>query len=272
MIPISSSTTLTLEKAAKLLQSLVDLRDNTHVDLPEEISKRVDRILKAQQKLTKDIDGYFRKESTYTDEDNLEMITTIVETCPEFLATRTLDNYNRLPCHYAAEEATTFVHKYLFLFARIGHQYQIGGKSKRGGLLVKYDGGSNALHYVKHPKVFNVLKSHDPPLFYAEDVQKYILQHYATCCHNIDLVKYFCDLDPSCLYQFARRNVLPIHTALLRRGDKDEKGEIVQYLIQKNVSYCGSDETIGGLFTTYPFSNSTLVLNKMVELCGKEEA
>ena len=55
MIPISSSTTLTAEKAAKLLQSLVDLRDNTHVDLPEEISKRVDRILKAQQKLTKDI-------------------------------------------------------------------------------------------------------------------------------------------------------------------------------------------------------------------------
>ena len=64
MIPLSTSTTLSIEKAAKLLQNLVDLRDKRNKDLPEDISKSIESLLQAQKRLTKDIDKFMQKNVT----------------------------------------------------------------------------------------------------------------------------------------------------------------------------------------------------------------
>ena len=99
MILIASSTDFSIEKTAQLLRNLVNIR-NRNVDLPEEISTGVNNLLKAQEAFMKDIDHYLHESSINLDEDHIESITTIVETCPEFLATK--DEHGRLPCHIAA--------------------------------------------------------------------------------------------------------------------------------------------------------------------------
>ena len=270
MIPIASSTTLTIEKAAKLLQNLVDWDHNSNVGLPMEISNSVNRFLRAQQRFAKDIDDYMHNVRHFSSEDSIEMVTEIVETCPEFLATQDEDSW--LPCHIVANKATSSAHKYLLLFARIGHQYEIGGERKRGSLLVETDGDYNALHYISDPNVFDVLKSYEPPLFHVKDIQNhYLLHDAAKYDNNLKLVKYFCNLDPSSLFQTNLSNELPIHKAVMRKGSMYEKQKIIHYLIQQSVLYSGSDEAVGGLFTMLPDRN-TLVLNAMVQEWGREEA
>ena len=268
MIPISTLTTLSIEKAAKLVQNLVDLRDKRNVDLPEDISKSLESLLKAHTKFTKDIDQYMQTDN-FEDEDNIEIVSTIVETCPEFLATK--DKYTgRIPCHLAAEAASNSAHNYLLLFARLGLQHQIGGTDKRGSLLVETTYGDNALHHVIDPTVLDVLRKHSPSLFYTEDVKKYNLLHSAANCETLDLVKNYCSLDPSCLYKMDRHDRLPIHCSITRIKDVERK-EIVQYLIQQSVSHSAPNNTIGGLFTTLSH-NDTLVVNALVDKWGREEA
>ena len=78
MIPISTSTSLSIEKAAKLLQNLVDLRDKGNVDLPGDVFKSVDSLLQAQKRFTKEIDDYLLRAYTFIAEDGIETVTTIV--------------------------------------------------------------------------------------------------------------------------------------------------------------------------------------------------
>ena len=94
MIPITSSTTLSIEKTAKLLQNLIDLRDKGNLAFPEKISKGIDSLVEAQQKFVQGIDDYLHESESFEYEDDIEMVTTIVQTCPEFLATG-LENYGK---------------------------------------------------------------------------------------------------------------------------------------------------------------------------------
>lgn len=71
----------------------------------------------------------------FEDEDNVEMITTVVETCPKFLAPK--DEDGMLPCHLAVIHVSYSAHKHLLLFGRIGFQHTIGGEESRGGLLYR---------------------------------------------------------------------------------------------------------------------------------------
>ena len=88
MIPIASTTTLSIEKTATLLQKLLDLSTEQNVELPNFVSSKVNRLLKEQQKFVKDIDNYLQFTPHFADKNGLETIITIVETYPEFLATK----------------------------------------------------------------------------------------------------------------------------------------------------------------------------------------
>ena len=204
MIPIASSTTLSIEKTSKLLQNLVNLRNNSNAELPERISTRIDYLLKAQEMLVHEIEEYLCQPTNYENENHMETITTVIQTCPEFLATK--DKHGWLPCHQAAHVGSSSANKYLLLFADIGYQHNIGGEKSRGGLLVRDDQQFHSLAFISDPKVFDALKKHDPPLFYIKDVKRNILLHHATRNYSLDLVKYFCSLDPSCIYKKNKGN------------------------------------------------------------------
>ena len=170
MIPITSATTLSIEKTATLLQKLLDLRNEQNVELSGFISSRVDKLVKEQQQFVEDIDEYLQIRPHFANESEIETITTIVETCPEFLATQ---EKGRLPCFKAAEASLSVNTKYLLSFAQLGLKHGIGGKGSRGGLLIEDDKGTRALKKVRDPDVFDVLQKHNPPLFYKEDIKIY---------------------------------------------------------------------------------------------------
>ena len=216
MIPITSVTTLSIEKTATLMQKLFDLRDEQNIELPNWMSSKLDDIIEEQEVFIEDIDDYLHNTSHFEDESRIETITTIVETCPEFLATH--DEHGWLPCYYAAEASSLTNTKYLISFVEIGLKHDIGGKGGRGGLLVKNDGGKKrALQRgVKDPDVIDALQKHNPPLFYKKDVKKCKLIHYAATYCSLDLVKYFHNLDPPCLLSARNKyNKFPIHRTIV---------------------------------------------------------
>lgn len=163
-------------------------------DLLEEISRSVNKLLKqAQQKIAETINNCLQ--------DNIEMTIEIAQlVCPEFLTT-TKNEFGDLPCHIAAALAS--IKFYPQILAPIcaedlGLQCNIGGKESRLCLLIPDTIGRNALNFTSSPKVFDVIQKHDPPLFCKEYVQKYHLLHdVAAKRHNLNLVKYLCNLDPS---------------------------------------------------------------------------
>ena len=152
-------------------------------------------------------------------------------------------------------------------FAKIGLKHDINGKESRGGLLVKSDTGFKVLQRVRDPEVFDALKESYLPLLYREDVQEHKLIHNAAKYHSFDLVKYFHNLDPCCL--FNRRNnlnILPIHFAI-RRGKSDDSMKISQYLLQQ------SNEDIDSLFETMlgPDTDES-ILDIWVKKWGRQDA
>ena len=274
MIPITSSTTLSIEKTAKLLQNLINLKNKRSIHLPEGISRYVDSLLQAQQILVQKIDDYLHQPEHFGDKDKFETVSTIVKTCPEFLATQ---YFGRLPCHCAVASVSKSSLKYLRLIANVGFQHKVGGNKMRGGLLMFKDAGCNLFQMITDIRVFNVLKNHNPPLFHIDDVQKYNLLHLAVQKNSsLDVVKYLCDLDPSCLYQLDEYGALPLHCAIIqaptrygmKKGKYGTSLKVVQYLLQQSVSYSASNENIGGLFSKIPCSG-TLSLDAMVEKWGR---
>ena len=259
MIPITDSTSLSIERTAKLLQSLVDFKDK-NVELPEMLRESVDHLLDAQQTFLKNIDTYLHSDH----KDELEILTAIVEPNPEFLATK--DWSGMLPCHIEASKKTKSSYKNLKLYAEIGRKHNIGGEEMRGGLLTTYHNKRNTLHFFVHTEPFELLRETSPPSFYIEDVQKYQLLHCAASRCNLDLVKYMIRLDPSSLEQKDGKQWLPIHY-FLRIFFHDNVQDVVQYLLQSSVP---SNETIGGLFTIHPQKKKFLI-NYMVDKMGMQK-
>ena len=227
--PITENNTiLSIDKTAKLLQVLVDLAGgeggtNLKQKLPENIQKRVDKVLNAQKQLVKEIDVYMH--SQHREVDEIEVVSSIIETCPEFLATRSNDQVKSLPIVFFAcsvnEEA---VRKYVPLLAEVGRKHGVGGEGARGGLLVKNKRGFNALEALAAQKSSNVMKTlrnADPPLLLKDDVRDYNLLHHAARCESIEMVKYMVQLDPSCLYFNQDEYGLPLEQACVYT-DQDE--------------------------------------------------
>ena len=281
MIPIASSTSLSIAKTSQLLQTLLELKNRKSMDLPQQITKSMNLLLHAQQRFVKDIDTYLHENSIYDNEmDNgkkheMEYVTvkTIVESNPEFLAVQ--DKYGRLPCHWAAMFATEYSNRYFKLYIDIGCRYNIGGEDSRGGLLVpNHCQSQNAFHYIEDPAMLEMLRQMNPPLFHIQDVQKYHLLHLVLLCYrnNLNMVKYFVELDPSCIYQRDDLNQLPIHLAV-DWGYNKEGPDVVEYLIQTSISHSTLSESIGGLFMKMYEENDDddySVLSYFVDVQGME--
>ena len=248
------------------------------MSLPDEILESFNYLLDAHQTFVQDIDEYLH-DLDYEDPgvDELETWTMIVETCPEFLSSR--DHDGRLPCHHAALNATSSSHMYLKLFTDVGRKHKIGGYNSRGGLLVPDNTGENALNCLTDPQLFDVFRNMNPPLFFTEDIRNYnlIFSAVRNFGKRHDLVQYFCDLDPSCLYRLSWENMLPIHYAVmswrdrfLNKSIKNDKvkqiQDLVYYLLRSSVSHFTSDESVGGLFTS--MSSGTLLIDYLVRAFG----
>lgn len=78
MISLTDSTSLSIEKTAKLLQSLLDLRDRK-VKLPEMLAESVNDLIEAQEAFLKEIDYFLHDMEDHDNEDKLEILSTIVE-------------------------------------------------------------------------------------------------------------------------------------------------------------------------------------------------
>ena len=137
------------------------------------------------------------------DVDEIETVTTIIETCPEFLATK--DNFGSLPCHWAAYNYDTASRTtYLPLFADIGRRHNIGCEGTRGGLLVQNNCQHNALQALSlscssGDTIKAMMTTYEPPLFFVEDVCNHELIHFAVNSQCLENVKFFVDLYPSCV-------------------------------------------------------------------------
>lgn len=115
----------------------------------------------------------------------------------------------------------------------------------------------------------------NPPLFHIKDIKKYCLLQDAVQWYCMDLkrVKYFIDLDPSCVYHKDNYNRLPIHHFSWDSDDiVNEKLQLetAQYLIQASLSYSISNKRIGGLFTKEP-NDDDYVINNIVKGMGIEK-
>lgn len=248
MIPIVSSTSLSIEKTATLFQNLINLRKEREIELDyDDLEEHINDLLNAQRKFVNEIDKYM-----HTDfyEHEIETVTTIIETCPQFLATK--DSCGHLHCYWATSVDTSRA-IYVPLFTDIGCRHNIGDERSRGGLLAQDNDGQNVLQNLATSPSADTIKAmmnnFDPPLFFVEDVRKYHLLCHAVkeeCLHNVN---FFVDLDP-CLHQLDVQYNLPIECVLKGR-DNDAvpiRFAMLHYLLQSSVSHSILNESVGGLF------------------------
>ena len=255
--PITMGTTLTIKKTADLLQTLVDLVEGNQ-QLPKDIQGCVTQVLDTQKKLVKKIDDFMHSDERRVDE--IDIVTSIIDTCPEFLAARNDDTGGSLPIHWFAlsisEEA---VMRYVPLLAKAGRKYRIGGEEGRGGLLVESTTGMTAIECLTPSKsidIMGALKNVDPPLILKEDVRNHQLIHIAVSARNFEMTKYMIEVDPSCLYYEHSEFGIPLEQLCIRSNNpeinEEEKKSCLQiagYLVHEAVSYNVSHATIGGLFS-----------------------
>jgi hypothetical protein len=280
MIVISNETTLSIDKVAKLLQKLVDLKEHPRNELPDKIESSVKKILDAQKKFVEEIDEYMH--GIDHDEDDLETVKTVGETCPEFLAT--MDKDGDLPIHCSVSNRS-LCSTYVPLLANIGCKNGIGGKEGRGGLLVKnkVDQGYHVLKiltFCPSTGVFNALRDTSPPLFCTEDVSKYHLLHQAVINKNIEMVKYMVDLYPGSILHPDEEGNIPIYYSCTETKDK-KKGKkdkaIVEFLLERSISsFESASSTVGALLVETnkddQFKGKKLILDCLIERFGEEKA
>ncbi len=281
--PITSKTTLSIAKTAKLLQKLVDLTEEKGggQELPEDIQECVTEVLDAQEKFVKQIDKYLHSKERVIDE--FEVVSSIIETCPEFLATKDdSDEDEDIPIRwFACSDNEEAVVKYVPLLAEVGRKYGVGGEEDRGGLLVKNARGGTALSALltrqKSSNVMEALRNADPPLLLKEDVRDYSLLNGAAAAKSLEMVKFMSKLDPSCLYYEHDRFGIPLLQACFCKTNDNEMGEerkitrlrIMKYLIREAVLYDAFNNTIGGLF--FKTRRGTLILDLMVRKYGADD-
>ena len=188
MIPINNAegpTPLSIEKTAKLLQALVDLKNSSESEpLPRKIENAVNNLMSAQTTFVEEIDTFLHTRESYDDGKNVNTVTAMIETCPELLATKDGLQIPRLPIHVAAMNNTSKgLETFVPLLARVGVQYEVGGKEARGGLLIQTgenDEFANALQCLAGMKgaigTFEALRNAKPePLFSKNDIIKHDL-------------------------------------------------------------------------------------------------
>ena len=143
---IPSPTILSLQQTATLLQNLVNQQnknseiknddDGSSVDLPEHIEKSINKFFNAHKEFVKSIDEYLHLMDSNPEEKEIEeTVSTIVETCPQFLATE--DNTKLIPlsCFGLCHSGNCHP-KYISLLAQAGRRLGIGGERGRGGLIL----------------------------------------------------------------------------------------------------------------------------------------
>ncbi len=276
--PITTETNLSFAKTTKLLQALVDLAgEGGDQKLPENIQKCVTEVLSAQKNLVKEIDGYMHSDERKV--DDFEVVSSIIESCPEFLATKSNGPCKSLPILFFACSNDKVATKYVPVLAEVGRKHGIGGEEGRGGLVVENAEGCSALQHLTYQKsieVMEVLKNANPPLLLKEDVRDYDLLTYAVYFENLEMVKYMVKMDSSCLYYDLDIYSIPLYQlcAYQDRAEVDEEKkkhrlEIAKYLLREAVSYDASNDTIGGLF--YTTRRGKLILDLMIEKYGADD-
>lgn len=270
---ITTPTTLSIDKMATLLQTLVDLETNTPAQVPRDIQKAVSDILEAQKNLVKKIDGYMHsKERNVKD---IGIVSAIVKSCPDFLATK--DRNGNMPIHWFASNAKLSP-AYVPLVAEIGRRHEVGGEGGRGGLLVKTNNGWNVLQLITDSPSTDTIKrlrSAEPPLLVREDVKKYHLLHEAVRDQRLETAKYMADLDASCLFHSDDKYDIPIRYACINKNEgSEERGknsmEMIQFLLQRSIEHNPSHWTVGGLFAKT--HSNDLVLDLIIKRCGEDKA
>ncbi len=279
MIPIASETTLSIKKTAHLLQKLVDLEKTASFQLPEEIKYNVKELLNAQSNFVKQIDDYFNSWDAYKDSpQTFETAKAIVETCPEFLATR--GAFGELPLHCATEVHTKPTKSFVSVFVQVGLQYAIGGEDGRGGLLVEDEYGRNVLQHLAYGDVetLQMLEAMDPPMFHASDISEYQLLHKAirhsrkvSACP--EMVKYLVSRSPSSLFD----KTLSLACFLDHDKLTDYTQSLMKFLIHQAILYkrerFNVHGCIGGLFRFYQRENGKkeYILECLINKFGEED-
>lgn len=289
MIPINNTgepTPLSLEKTCKLLQALLDLKadaqesDSSVPVIPTEVEQAIEDLLQAQNTFVTNIDKFLQKFKTYDHIGNFNVVKTMVETCPELLATTNNNDKGRLPIHYAVcSNIRQGQETFLPLFASVGMKYKIGGEEARGGLLIKNSNGNDVFNILARMEgttgSFEALRNIQPePLFFNEDVQRYSLVSCqlslvrfdtASFERRMDVLKYLLDLNENCLFQKDSSNRIPLwHLCHQQTRGSDPKLllKILEYLLKRSICIRPSCPTLGGLFYQ---SDEGFVINQLID-------
>ncbi len=127
--------------------------------LPTFVQERVAEFRSVHEKFVHDIDAYMHFVEREDNDNEAGAVTTIIETCPEFLATK--DATGALPIHRFASSSA------FAQLAEVGRKHRIGGEEGRGGLLISDEKGQNTLQLLAEKQSTSVVKklcSTNPPL------------------------------------------------------------------------------------------------------------
>lgn len=254
-----------------------------------DIGDAMDELIEAHQDFVATIDNLLHSRNTYMDIRNMNTIETIIETCPELLATKCERN-GFLPIHVAAKYCNTNNKTEMFvpLLTDIGMQYAVGGIKSRGGLLVqsgRFD--TNALQLLARRQensknVFKVLKNAKPePLFVKEDICDFGLLYYVieglihrrvSFDSTIKMLDYIIDLNKDSLFfRYHSPDGTPLSFLVLEEFHNQSNNvrlKLVEYLLARAIRSRPSCLSIGGLFHMV---NGKFVLARLIEQLGKHE-
>jgi hypothetical protein len=299
MIPISTCpTTLSIEKTNELVKKLVRLKDQllernkdcviddtdtnnydydyedssenvAHNEIPSFMNHSLQNYVSAQTEFLKDIDDYLhlKNNGEKMKAENFEVVKTIIETCPEFLATKDEEGY--IPCHsVVAHYYDTAPKLYVPLFAEVGRRHGVGGEACRGGLMEKsFDGDcifeSILGMEVDRTETVDALMSIEPPFFSVRDILDFHLLHEAILQEDFEMIQYLVELEPSSLFECDEEFDLPISYWHHNIHYSAETDQILPYLLRAILANSTPDETFGGLFTKA--NDGKLTLYKILE-------
>ncbi len=251
MIPISSSTSLSLDQSAKLVQKVLKLKKEQNVEIPELIQCSINQYLTAHTRLLKNIDAYFhcpvQLVKNVPHGNYNEVTKTIIDTTPEFLATT--DEFSLLPMHYQSH----FNDEMFVYMVQRGVELNVGGDDKRGGLFhttrrLDRFGRSTDYRIKMCKRNFELLRNNDPPLFFPKDIVKTPFLHSALSRFSIvglsdrkQVVPYFIDLNPNCLTKKDSKGRIPLELLCKCNwgdGIDTNNTKVDEFYVDMKLSFC----------------------------------
>ena len=256
----TTTTALSINEIVSLLRRVIDLQHN----YPKFKFPSADNLVHALDEMIIELNEFLENSYSMGGSHEFNSFHAIIVNCPEVLGVKCQGGDN-IPIYTVAQSKRT-APTYVPLMAYVGRLHHLGGPGgdndsdkdggvidTRGGLLIG-ENDDNSFHMLTYNKEHGttilkaLLYDFDLPFFFKEDIKHMHLLHHAVARNNVDMVKFFLDLDPDSVRYIDNKGHAPIHYIDCTTFLVKDSIEILHVLLHRNLTQIDRirDDTLGG--------------------------